>query len=128
MTDAVSPLPPSVVEFVRDHITSLLQLEALLLVFETGQRPRPVAQLAAEMYVPVPAVADWLDEFCARGLCERVEDGYRMSGDKRAFELLSAVADCYMRRRISLGRLIFSPSYEDPRSSFSEAFRIRKDR
>ncbi|MBK5307484.1 MAG: hypothetical protein JJD92_12415 [Frankiaceae bacterium] len=128
MTDAAPPLPLPVVEFVRGHISSLLQLEALLLVFETGGRPRSVAQLAAEMYVPSGAVADWLDDFCAHGFCERVDEGYRMADDQHAFELLSAVADCYMRRRISLGRLIFSPRYEDPRGSFSDAFRIRRER
>jgi hypothetical protein len=127
VTDAVRPLPAVVVDFLHKHVTSLLQLEALLLVFESGQRTRSAAQLAIEMYVPAEAISSWLDEFADAGFCERVEGGYRVSGDKRVYELLADVADCYMRRRISVGRLIFSPR-GDPKTSFSDAFRLKRDR
>jgi hypothetical protein len=123
----VAPLPEAVVEFVHAHITSLLQLEALLLVFEGGQRTRSVAQLASEMYVPAAAIASWLEEFANRGFCERVDDGYRLPDDERVYQLLALVADCYVRRRISLSTLIFSRR-DDPKASFADAFRIRKDR
>jgi hypothetical protein len=127
VTDAVPPLPVQVVDFIHKHVTSLLQLEALLLVFESGQRTRSAAQLAGEMYVPAEAISSWLDEFADTGFCERVDGGYRMSEEKRVYDLLADVADCYMRRRISVSRLIFSPR-DDPKASFSDAFRLKKDR
>lgn len=128
MTESVAPLPPRVVDFVRAHVTSLLQLEALLLVFENGRRSRSAAQLSGEMYVPASALAGWLDGFVAAGFCERTAEGYRLPDSETVYELLSEVADCYVRRRISLGRLVFGAPGEDARASFSDAFRLRKDR
>ena len=129
MTDSAAPLPPRVVAFVHSQITSLLQLEALLLVFESGQRSRSAAHLAGEMYVPASALEAWLDGFVAGGFLERAEDGgFRLPDDEEVYELLSEVADAYVRRRISLGRLIFSRPETDSRTSFSDAFRLRKDR
>lgn len=124
----LEPLPAAVVAFITSRISSLLQLEALLLVFEGGARVRSAEQLAAEMYVPSGVLTEWLDEFATTGLCERTADGYRTADHEPAFRLLSAVADCYVRRRISLSRLIFSPPPTDARSSLAEAFRLRKDR
>ena len=114
-------------DFIQDEIDSLLQLEALLFVYEAGSRTRSAPQLAVEMYVPAPAIAGWLDGFAARGLCEAVDGGYRVSDSEEVYGLLADVADCYLRRRISLTRLIFSPRPKDPRTSFSDAFRIRRD-
>ena len=129
MTESADPLPPRVVAFVGSHITSLLQLEALLLVFESGQRSRAAAQLASEMYVPASALEGWLDGFVTAGFLERAEDGgYRLPDSPEVYELLTEVAEAYVRRRISLGRLIFSRPEPDSRTSFSDAFRLRKDR
>ena len=128
MSDPVRPLPPRVVEFVARNITSLLQLEALLLVFEGGRRTRSAEQLAAEMYVPAGAMAGWLDEFVASGFCERVDGDYRLPESEQVYELLSEVAECYLRRRISVSRLVFGASARDARAAFSDAFRIQKDR
>lgn len=115
-----------VVNFVQLHVTSLLQLDALLLVFESGRQPRTADDLAAQMYVPVGAVEDWLEEFAEAGFCAKTDSGYQLPDSAEVYELLAAVADCYLRRRISLGQLIFSqPS--TPATSFADAFRFRKD-
>ncbi len=127
MSDDVEPLPQPVVDFITGHITSLLQLEALLLVFESGQRTRTAAQLSTQMYVPVSAIAGWLDEFVADGFCARGDDGYHLPESRQVYELLALVADSYVRRRISLGRLIFTPRYRDPKTSFADAFRFRRE-
>lgn len=126
--DHVSPLPPRVVEFIARYITSLLQLEALLLVFEGGRQTRTAAELAAEMYVPTSALAGWLDEFVALGFCEKQGDEYCLPDSPEVYDLLSEVADAYVRRRISVSRLVFGQSARDARSAFSEAFRIQKDK
>ena len=128
MTEPTDPLSPRVVSFVRAHITSLLQLEALLLVFEAGQRSLSAQQLSKQMYVPESVLTQWLEGFTTSELCERSDDGYRLPDSPPVYELLSEVADCYLRRRISLSRVVFESSRSEQRTSLSEAFRLRKDR
>ncbi|HET7530371.1 MAG TPA: hypothetical protein VFJ98_05370 [Mycobacteriales bacterium] len=127
MTSQVPPLPPRVVAFIRQHVSSLLQLEALLLVFEGGQRVRSAADVSAEMYLPEAVVQEWLDGFAHAGFCERTDAGYRMRDDPTVYDLLAEVADTYIRRKVSVGRLIFGPPTEDPKISLAEAFRLRRD-
>jgi hypothetical protein len=128
VTEPVRPLPQHVLSFVHKHITSLLQLEALLLVFEGGQRSRNPAELAAEMYVPAVVLEQWLDGFAAAGLCVKLDSGYRLPDSPDVYDILSDVADCYLRRRISLSRAVFEGARDHSRTSLSEAFRFRKDR
>lgn len=128
MSDQVRPLPPRVVEFIARHITSLLQLEALLLVFEGGRRTRTAEQLSAEMYVPAGAMTGWLDGFVEAGFCERADGAYCMPESEQVYELVAEVAECYLRRRISVSRLVFGATARDARAAFSDAFRIQKDR
>ena len=122
-----SPLPPSVVAFIKEHVRSLLQLEALLLVFESGERSRSAADLSSEMYVPVQALAGWLDEFAEHDYCVHDELGYRGPVDPKTYALLVEVAEAYVRRPVSVGRLIFG-SARDDLVELSDAFRLRKDR
>lgn len=131
MSDAPDPLSPRVVAFIREHVTSLLQLEALLLVFEAGGASLSAERLSAQMYAPVAVLAQWLDEYAAVGLLDRGEEGYRLADSPEVFQLLSEVADCYLRRRISLSRVIFGAGREerpDQRTRLSDAFRLRKER
>ena len=130
MPDPSDPLSPRVVDFVHEHITSLLQLEALLLVFEAGGAGVSAERLSAQMYAPVAVLTQWLDGFVGAGLLDRGEDGYRLPESPEVFQLLSEVAECYVRRRISLSRVIFGagrPERPDQRTRLSDAFRLRKD-
>jgi hypothetical protein len=120
-------LPARVVAFVRQHVSSLLQLEALLLVFEGGQRTRSAADVSAEMYLPAGVVEAWLVEYTEAGFCEHTPNGYRLRDDPEVYDLLAEVADTYIRRKVSIGRLVFGPPTEDPKISLAEAFRLRKD-
>lgn len=127
MTNPGQPLPPRVVDFIRAHVSSLLQLEALLLIVESGRRPRTAADVSAEMYLPEETVAQWLDGYVDTGFAERDEGGYRMPDDSATYELLVEVADTYVRRKVSVGRLVFGPPVEDPKIALADAFRLRRD-
>jgi hypothetical protein len=127
MSSPVPPLPTRVVAFIREHVTSLNQLEALLLVFEAGRRARPAADISAEMYLPEPVVAAWLTGFVQTGLCEETPDGFRLPDDAATYDLLAEVADTYVRRKVSVGRLIYAPAADDPKISLADAFRLRRD-
>lgn len=121
------PIPPHVATFLRDHISSLLELEALLLVAEADV-PRSAAEVAAEMYLAEPVVAGWLDVFVAKGFARHYEDeGYRGVKIPAVAELLLDVADTYVRRKVTVGRLIHGAPPQDPRISLAEAFRLRRE-
>jgi hypothetical protein len=127
VTEPVQPLPPRVVEFLRAHVSSLLQLEALLLVVESGRQARSAASISAEMYLPEPTVAQWLDGYVDLGFCEQNEEGYLLPDDIATHELLAEVADTYLRRKVSVGRLVFGPPVADPKIALADAFRLRRD-
>jgi hypothetical protein len=116
-----------VVTFLRGHISSLLQLEVLLLVAEADE-PRPAADLATEMYLAEAVVTEWLDTFTAKGFCKFYEDeGYRGLKIPAVAELLQDVADTYVRRKVTVGRLILGATGPDPKTSLADAFRLRRD-
>lgn len=119
------PLPPHVIAFVEAHVTSLLQLETLLLVFESGQRPVTADRVAAQMYLGARVVKQWLDGFTAAGLAARTAEGYVLADSPAVYDILSDVADTYLKRRISLSRILFESPRRDPKTSLSDAFRLR---
>jgi hypothetical protein len=119
-------LPPRVVEFLRSHISSLLQLEALLLVFEGGTRVQSAAEISGTMYLPEAVVADWLQGFTRLGFCVEEAEGFRLPDDEAIYNLLAEVADTYVRRKVSVGRLVFGAPVEDPKVALAEAFRLRR--
>lgn len=127
MTSPAPPLPPRVVAFIRAHVSTLLQLESLLLIVESGRHTRTAADVSTEMYLPEVTVAKWLDQYTELGFCERDGDGYRVPDDAAVYELLAEVADTYVRRKVSVGRLVYGPLIEDPKIALADAFRIRKD-
>jgi len=128
VTGPVPPFSPRVVEFAGAHVDSLLQLEALLLVFESGRVARTSADIAAEMYLPERVVDAWLQDYAADGFCESTDAGFRAPDDAEAYALLAEVSDAYVRRKVSFGRLVFGAQETDPKISLAEAFRIRRDK
>jgi hypothetical protein len=123
---STSPLSDDVVAFVKAHVRSLLQLEALLLVLESRDRRRTLADLSAEMYVPVGALQGWLDGYAQNGWCTHDDDGYGPPEDAECYRILTQVSDAYVRRPVSVGRLIFGSSRDDL-VSLADAFRLRKE-
>jgi hypothetical protein len=116
-----------VVGFIRSHITSLLQLETLLLVYEAGQRPLTAESVATQMYLSPAVVEQWLVDFTDAGLTQRGPEGCTLADSAEVYNVLTEVADAYVRRRISLSRLVFESFRPDPKTSLSDAFRLRKE-
>jgi hypothetical protein len=124
VTDEVSGLPDRVVAFLRSHVRSILQLEALLLVFEAAPQACVAYRLALQMYLSEDVVAAWLDGWVEGGFCEyAVSEGYRVVADDEIGKLLGEVATTYLHRPVSVGRCIFAEP--DPKRSLAEAFRVR---
>lgn len=123
--DAVTP---DVVKFVTSFISSVSQLEVLLLLRGDRQRSWVPEDIAAEMmYLDASAAAAHLDSLASSGLLSESGSAYRYS--PRSAKLAASVeqvADFYARRRHRLIRLIYEAP-EGSAQSLSNAFRFRKD-
>lgn len=124
-----SGLPPEVVAFLDEHIFSVTQLEVLLLAREAPPEGYAAAELARLARVPERSLTPWLDAFAERGLLVRSGDGrYAPAAlEPERAATLSAVAECFARRRVTLSRHVYA-SGEDPALRFADAFRFRRDK
>lgn len=124
-----SGLPPEVVAFLDEHIFSVTQLEVLLLAREAPPEGYAAAELARLARVPERSLTPWLDAFAERGLLVRGGDGrYGPAAlEPERSATVSAVADCFARRRVTLSRHVYA-SGEDPALRFADAFRFRRDK
>lgn len=121
------PLAAAVSSFLDEHVSSVAQLELLLLVREAGGEARSVEVLARDMYLPAGPIVPWLDALVGRGLLRRDPDGYAFApADDQLRDTMTQVAEAYARRRVSVTRHVYRAK-EDPAQRFSDAFRWRKD-
>ena len=129
VTGSSPALPPDVVTFLDEHIFSVTQLEVLLLVKEMAPQLITVQELSRNAHLPERSIGPWLDAFVERGLLAREASGaYRAADlDPPTQAVVDAVADCYVRRRVSLSRHVYA-SREDPARRFADAFRFRKEK
>jgi type II secretory pathway component GspD/PulD (secretin) len=123
-----APLPAEVRAFLDAQIFSVGQLEVLLLVHEAGGASLAVEEIARLSYIPAKSILPWLEALASRGILEATPDGFRFQpADAEIREAVSAVADCYAKRRVSVTRHVHA-SKEDPVQRFADAFRFRKDK
>lgn len=123
-----SPLPAEVMAFLDAQIFSVAQLEVLLLVHEAAGETLSVAQIAKLSYLPERSILPWLEALAARGILDATGGGFRFSpADESVRQAVSAVAEAYARRRVSVTRHVHA-SKEDPVQRFADAFRFRKDK
>jgi hypothetical protein len=127
-------LPKDVQRFIADHITSVVVLEALLLLFAHPGRAWTAAELGAELRVDAGWTDRELAELSRRGVIRRREGAsagepaqYTYPEDAPTKETLAQLAECYQERRVSVISLIFAKPAEAIQT-FADAFNLRKDR
>lgn len=123
-------LPENVKSFIAGHIDSAVQLELLLLMFQTQGRLWDAAAICAELKIDAGWAATQLAYLCEKGLL-RSNDGPNSVYEyaPRTEELGAAVAELasvYADRRVSVISLIYSRPSDNLRA-FADAFRLRKD-
>ena len=121
-------LPPELVAFLDEHIFSVTQLEVLLLAREAVGDGYTAGEMSRLARVPERSLTPWLDGFVDSGLLVRVDGRYGpapLAGETAG--AVDAVADCFARRRVTLGRHVYG-SRADPAQGFADAFRFRKDK
>jgi hypothetical protein len=121
-------LPEDLRSFIVDHISSVVQLEALLLLRRTGTE-WTVEALARELRIDSNATAEQLAGLCSGGLIAHVPDPprYRYAPRDDALErLVARMAGAYDDRRVTVISLIYSAPRDHLRV-FADAFRFRRD-
>lgn len=117
----------SVVRFINDHISSIAQLEIVLLIGAQRGAALPAETVARELRIDPGWTASNLKELAAKGiLVERsgVPPVYAFAPESAELDhTLAAVATAYNERRLAVTDLIFNK----PGRIFADAFRFRKD-
>jgi DNA-binding IclR family transcriptional regulator len=121
-------IAPEVVKFVNTFVSSVSQLEVLLLLRGDAGRAWAPEEIAGEMmYLDPSAAAAHLDSLAGSGLLSASGSSYRYAPRTRKLAAsVEQVAQLYARRRHRLIRLIYEAP-EDAARSLSDAFRFRKD-
>lgn len=123
------PVPPRLRAFLLEHIDSVAQLEALLLL-RREDKPLSVAAIARALYVSEVVAADELAALRERGLLT-VEEGkapaYRYApATPEAAAMVDLLAETYARALIPVTNIVHGNPLRLRR--FADAFRFRKDK
>jgi hypothetical protein len=120
------PVSPPLRAFLLEHIDSVAQLEALLLL-RRERKPLPVGAVARALYVPEPVAADELAALGARGLLAAEQDAWRYApASAEAASLVDELAISYARALIPITNIVHGNPLRLRR--FADAFRFRKDK
>lgn len=126
-------LPDNVRALITSHIDSVIQLEVLLLLQGSPARQRTAVDVAKELRIDLGWVGQQLKQFCDGGLIgcgEGTGGGQVYTYTPRTPELkeaIDALAELYLERRVTVISTIFSKPV-DPIRSFSDAFRLRRNK
>ena len=127
---AKDPVPEKVRNFISDHIDSVAELEALLLMRRERGTAWGAALLAERLYIGEGQVAQVLAKLCSLGLV--VDEGetgaFRYEpAPQELTDLIGDVAEAYSRYLIPVTNLIHSKP--QPRvQQFADAFKFdRRD-
>jgi hypothetical protein len=123
-------IPAHVTAFIVDHISSVIQLEVLLLLHLHRDRARSAADLGRELRIDPEWVDSQAQTLCQKGVLVCGGDAHReYQFAPRTPEMARAVDDLaqlYDERRVSVITLIFNKPV-DQAQSFADAFRIRRN-
>lgn len=125
----MAKLPVEVQELIEEHITSVAQLEVILLLRLAPERWWTVEALNTELRSSPTWLAKILHDLCVRGIVERKTNGealfryYRKTADLAA--KVDALAQAYLIHRVRVIEAIYSKPSDGVRS-FMDAFDFRK--
>jgi hypothetical protein len=122
--------PSGLKRFIEQHIESVSQLEALLLLRRDPKRRWAPAEIAKELYIPEDTAAGMLADFTRRGFATpspSSEAGYSFhTRDPEADRLIDELDSVYRDRRVAVIALIYSKPLNKVQT-FADAFRFGKE-
>src|SRR6478672_3655158 len=120
------PVSQPLREFLLEHIESVAQLEALLLLRREG-KPLSLAAVARALYLPEAVAADELAALGSRGLLGSGDVGWRYDpGSPEVAARVDELAGTYARALIPVTAIVHGNPLRLRR--FADAFRFRKDK
>jgi hypothetical protein len=123
--------PADVRHFILANITSVDQLEVLLLLRSSPDKEWTAAEVSRQLYTEPESAAARLADLAALGLLAVQEGGERLYRYRpRAGEqdrVVGRLADVYKQRRVATIALIYSERPNSPVQAFADAFRFRKE-
>lgn len=124
-------IPDNVKALIASHISSVVQLELLLLLHAEPNRERTPADISRELRIDAAWVGGQLRELCAASLLtcsEGPNPSFRYrTARPELHDAVEGLARAYAERRVTVIALIFSKP-ADPIRSFTDAFRLRRDK
>ena len=121
-------LPIELRQFIAQHIESLAQLEALLLMRRDRQRQWSPAELSRSLYISDDMCGGMFAELERRGFVARRPDAeayHYACADAEFDALLGQLATYYQERRVAVITEIYSNPVTKVQT-FADAFRLRK--
>lgn len=119
-------IPDRVARFIAAHISSVEQLETLLLLRTDPGRPWSSSEVGASLRTLPDSIDLRFRDLREHGLVEPDGEGWRIAAGVEG-ALVDELADCWKARRVAVIALIFAEPGDDPARSFADAFRIRRD-
>jgi hypothetical protein len=122
-------IPEDVKQFIYRHISSMMQLEVLLYLFNHSSQAWSVTALVREFRVDPYWLENELEDLCSEGLLKTAtspERTYRYEPSSSDQEhALQGLAKAYADRRVTVTSLIYSKPVDNIRV-FADAFKLRK--
>lgn len=113
--------------FLKGHIDTVSQLEALFLLFQEPEKEWPVKDVSETLRLDPAAVEKHLSGLSASGLLERTKTGYRYRPAKPEFAgFVNELFHLYQTHRTAIIECIYLPA-KDQLKDFAESFRLRKE-
>ena len=122
---------PQVQQFIQDRISSVAQLEILLLLHTNPEQAWTPAAIARELRIEAAGAALQISQLVDAGLVRQTAtDQYAYAPATPELQAaVIALAQAYLVRRVTVIGLIFAKPPAPPPSirAFSDAFKLRKD-
>jgi hypothetical protein len=119
-----SGVPDDVARFLRAAISSVQQLDVLLLLREERGRAWTADGVGARLRTHPTAAGGYLESLQLLGLATATADGFRYEPGARA-KLVDKLAELYPTYRTRIVGLIYSEANDDA-EAFADAFRLRR--
>lgn len=121
-------IPREVKDFLSKNITSIEQLEILLLVFRNTAKNWRQEEIAQTLGIQMDATENCLRMLSERGLVDKHASTmhYQASANEELHRQIATVAKSYSERRITMINFIFSRHLDRIRA-FADSFKLKKD-
>jgi hypothetical protein len=120
-------VPDDLRSFILEHIDSVAQLEALLLLRREAEREWDAASTAKRLYVSDTVAAEILFRLRADGLLSSRGSSYRYApASPELAALVGRLAEIYSRALIPVTNIVHNNPLR--LRKFADAFRFRKDK